>query len=91
VPRLPLDHELRGTSSVPELEVRIETLVLEGSSELDPAALEGAMQQALAAMVAGGAPQSGASSSGLGTRLAAAVYRALPGSVTAAPQKGSAG
>ncbi|HEX2513283.1 MAG TPA: hypothetical protein VH257_01165, partial [Chloroflexota bacterium] len=86
-----LDHELRGTSSVPELEVRIETLVLEGSSELDPAALEGAVQQALAAMVAGGSSQSGASSSALGTRLAAAVYRALPGSVTAAPQKGSAG
>jgi hypothetical protein len=91
VPRLPLDHETRGTSSVPELEVRIEALVLEGSSELDPAALEGAVQQALAAMVAGGDPPSGAGTGGLGARLAAAVYHALPGPVTAAPQKGSAG
>ena len=91
MPRLPLDHERRGTSSVPELEVHIETLVLEGTTELDPAALEGAVQQALAAMVASGAPHPGASAGGLGTRLAAAVYHALPGSVTAAPQRGSAG
>ncbi len=91
VPRLPLDHERLGMSSVPELEVHIETLVLEGTTELDPAALEGAMQQALAAMVAGGDPPPGASAGGLGTRLAAAVYHALPGSVTAVSQRGSAG
>ena len=74
--------------------MRIDTLVLEGAAELDPATLEGAVQQALAALVASGgaAPARGRQLSLTSApRLAAAVYDALPGSVSAAGRRGSEG
>jgi hypothetical protein len=93
VPRLPLDHEQRQPLTPPDLEVRIDTLVLEGTAALDPAALEGDVQQALAALVASGGPTPAAVAGvpDLSARLAAAVYDALPGSVPAAGPRGSEG
>ena len=93
MPRLPLDHQLRPTTTPPDLEVRIDTLVLEGAAALDAATLEGAVQQALAALVASGGATSAAVAPvpDLSARLAAAVYDALPGSVSAAGRRGSEG
>jgi hypothetical protein len=71
------------------MEVRIDTLVLDGAESLDPATLEGTVQQALAALLASGESAPAATPDGLGDRLAAAVYSALPRSVTAAAGKGS--
>jgi hypothetical protein len=94
VPRLPLEHEQSRAGAEPGMEVRIDTLVLDGAESLDPAALEGAVQRALAALLASGGPASAATPAtpdGLGDRLAAAVYSALPRSVTAPARKGSEG
>jgi hypothetical protein len=75
----------------PGVEVRIDTLVLDGAETMDPAALEGAVQQALAALLASGGPASPAAPDGLDDRLAEAVYSALPRSVTAPAGRGSEG
>jgi hypothetical protein len=91
VPRLPLEHEQSRAGAEPGMEVRIDTLVLDGAESLDPAALEGAVQRALAALLASGGPAFAVALDGLGDRLAAAVYSALPRSVTAPARKGSEG
>lgn len=92
MPRLPLDHELRPPIISSDLEVRIDTLVLEGTAALDPATLEGAVQRALAAMIeSGGAtPAPVAAVPDPGAQIAAAVYDALPGSASAAGRRGTA-